>query len=249
MECELAVAREIQMGCLPRRMPELPGYDLAGASRPADATGGDMYDVVPLGDGRAMLLLADATGHGVGPALSATQVRAMLRIAARLGAGLEATLRNINDQLDQDLASNRLVTAFLGVLDSGAHQLTYHSAGQGPLLHFHAATGDCEWRKSTTLPLGLVSPLPARPAARFDLDPGDVVALITDGVFEYEDGAGRPFGEAGVAQIVRAHHDLPMQELLERVLHGVERFAGKARQADDITVVLVRRLPAIERRA
>jgi len=158
-------------------------------------------------------------------------------------------LRNINDQLDQDLASNRFVTAFLGILDAEAHQLTYHSAGQGPLLHFHAASGEFEWRGSTTLPLGFLSPLPVKPGARFDLDPGDIVALITDGVFEFEDPSGKAFGESGVEQVMRAHLDRPMAELAQEILRGVDRFAGTARQVDDITVVLARRLPAIERSA
>ena len=138
---EIAVAREIQIGTLPKAPPEIPGYDLAGVFLPTDDTGGDTYDFVPTTDGRLLILMGDATGHGIGPALSATQVRAMLRVAQRLGADLDDTFRHINDQLVADLPEDRFVTAFLGQLDPAAHLLRYHSGGQGPLLHFHAA--DC----------------------------------------------------------------------------------------------------------
>src|SRR5206468_8987196 len=101
MERELGLAREIQMGLLPRAMPALPGYDLAGASLPAEQTGGDTFDIVPAGEERLVVLLGDATGHGIAPALSVTQVRSMLRIAVRLGASLDDAFRHINDQLTQ----------------------------------------------------------------------------------------------------------------------------------------------------
>lgn len=240
---ELAVAREVQMGFLPRRMPELAGYDLAGTSVPADETGGDTYDVVAVGEGRVALLLGDATGHGIGPALSATQVRAMLRIALRLGAGVDDTLANINDQLEQDLAANRFVTAFLGTLETQTHSVTYQSAGQAPLMHFHAAGGEFEWLASTTLPLGLLAPLALKPAGTIDLAPGDILGLITDGVFECEDAGGQQFGETGVERLVREHQARPMTELTELLFDAVTSHGGDAPQADDITIVLVRRLP------
>jgi sigma-B regulation protein RsbU (phosphoserine phosphatase) len=240
---ELAVAREVQMGFLPSRMPEMAGYDLAGTSVPADETGGDTYDVVAVDTDRVALLLGDATGHGIGPALSATQVRAMLRIALRLGAGVDDIVANINDQLEQDLASNRFVTAFLGTLETEAHRVTYQSAGQAPLMHFHAAKGEFEWLASTTLPLGLLAPLALKSAATIDLAPGDILGLITDGVFECEDADGQQFGEDGVEQLVREHQARPMAELAELLFETVTRHGGDAPQADDITIVLVRRLP------
>jgi phosphoserine phosphatase len=244
MERELSLAREIQIGFLPREMPRLTGYELAGTSRPADETGGDTFDAVSIDDTNAMLLLGDATGHGVGPALSATQVRAMLRIALRLGAGLDATISNINDQLEQDLADNRFVTAFLGILDAVTHRVTYHAAGQGPLMHFRAAAGTFDWHKSTTIPLGFISPLMLGGAATIDLAPGDILGLITDGVFEYENPEGEQFAEAGVETLIRRHHEEPMGRLVELLLQEVDRFGETVPQADDITIVLVKRLPA-----
>jgi phosphoserine phosphatase len=243
MERELAVARDIQMRVLPREVPDLPGYDVAGWSRPADETGGDIFDIIAVAENHLMLLLGDATGHGIGPALSVTQVRSMLRMCVRLGAGLDNAFRHINDQLADDLASNRFVTAFLGVLDSGGHRLEYHAGGQGPLLRFHAADGKCEWMKASTVPMGLMAGLPLEQPPPMDLAPGDIVALMTDGIYEYENPSEEQFGESRVEAIVRQHHDAPMSKLLERIVASVEEFAEGAPQNDDMTILLVRRLP------
>ena len=242
LDREMAVARGIQMRTFPSRMPALDSYEVAGRSEPAEETGGDTYDVVAHGD-RLMLLLGDATGHGVGPALSATQVRSMLRIAMRLDADLDTTMREINDQLAADLASNRFVTAFLGSLDLRTHTVTYHAAGQGPLLHFRAGTGEVEWHGSTTTPMGLMEQLAPATPARIEMGPGDVLAVITDGLYEYENQAGRQFGEEETARIVIEHRDRPVEELMKALFAAVREHGRGVPQADDITMFLLRRLP------
>ncbi len=246
---EIAVAREIQLGTLPKAPPELQGYELAGLFQPTDDTGGDTYDFVPATDGALMVLMGDATGHGIGPALSATQVRAMLRLAQRFGAGLDDTFRHINDQLVVDLPEDRFVTAFLGRLDPAAHELSYHSGGQGPLLHFHAATQDCEVLSPTTFPMGAMPLAKLGPARVAALAPGDIFALVSDGVFEYQDAAGAQFGELAVMDLLQRHQREPMAAVLQHLLDALAAFGRGAPQLDDITVVLVKRLadPAIAR--
>ncbi len=135
---EVAVAREIQLSTLPDTMPEVPGYDLHRHFQPTDYTGGDLYGLVML-EGRLFMLLGDATGHGFGPALSATQMQAMLRVVFRLGASLDQAYMQVNNQLSEDLPDDRFITAFMGFLDPVSHVVKYHSGGQGPILHFRAA--------------------------------------------------------------------------------------------------------------
>lgn len=241
MERELEVARQIQISFLPKTMPAVPGYEIAGWSRPADQTGGDVFDAVAYGPGRAVLLLGDATGHGIGPALSVTQVRSMLRMALRLGAGLDAVYTHLNDQLSEDLASNRFVTAFLGVLDGGSHELTYHSAGQGPILHLEGSGGGARILKPTAVPLGLLSGLPAPVPGRMELAPGDVVALITDGIFEREREGGDDFGLDRTVETIRRLEGAPVAEIVSRIVSACDAFAAGAPQADDMTLLLVRR--------
>ena len=151
---EIKLAREIQMSTLPSEMPRVPDYDMAGQFCPADETGGDTFDLVPLDDHRLFVLLGDASGHGIGPALSATQMTGMLRVALRLGADLDSIFAQVNNQLVEDLPEEHFVTAFLGILDSAQHCVDFHAAGQGPILHFEAATNTCHWHAPTTFPMG-----------------------------------------------------------------------------------------------
>lgn len=239
---ELALARDIQVKLWPRRVPAPAGYEIAGSSRPADETGGDTFDVIGLDDDRVVLLLGDATGHGIGPALSVTQLRAMLRIALRLNADLDALVGQLNDQLDEDLAANRFITAFIGQLDGRAHRVSYHAAGQSPLLHLRA-DGSAEWHSSTSPPLGMLpSFAPPRPAS-IELAPGDLLALITDGVYEQENEAGEMFERDRVAEALRADPDAGAEERRAALIAATDAWAGDAPQADDITILIVRRLP------
>jgi len=241
---EIAVAREIQIGTLPRTMPGIPGYEIFGMSRPAEETGGDTFDLVALDDGRLFMLLADATGHGVGPALSATQVRAMLRVALRLGADLDAVFRHINNQLVDDLPDDRFVTAFLGVLDPARHAVEFHAGGQGPILHYRAADKQCQWHDPTTIPLGFLPHDEVDSAHCVELAPGDVLGLISDGIYEYENPRGELFGNERVAALFADQAASGVDTLGAELLASAERFADGTSQADDVTVVLVRRLPA-----
>jgi phosphoserine phosphatase len=240
---EVAVAREIQISTLPESMPDVDGYDVHGHFLPTDHTGGDLYDLVVLDD-RLFMLLGDATGHGFGPALSATQMQAMLRVAFRLGADINEAYVQVNNQLAEDLPDDRFITAFVGFLDPKTHVVDFHSGGQGPILHFRAADGHCDWYKPTSFPLGAMEIDHAVNAKRLTLDHGDILALITDGIYEYTALDGTQFGEARVAEIISSNHRLPMNELCRKLVDAAIDFGGDAPQADDITLALIRRLPA-----
>lgn len=239
---EVAVAREIQQSTLPASMPEVAGYDLCGRFLPTDHTGGDLYDLVKL-DERLFMLLGDATGHGFGPALSATQLQAMLRVAFRLGADLDKAYCQVNNQMAEDLPDDRFITAFMGFLDPDRHEVEFHSAGQGPILHFTAADQQCHWHKPTSFPVGIMELDAPERSRRLELAPGDILALVSDGIYEFADREGREFGEDGVARIFRDHYDGPVNDLADRLIEAAFAFGGDVEQADDITLVLVRRLP------
>jgi phosphoserine phosphatase len=243
LDREIKLARDIQMSTLPSHMPRVRGYDMAGQFCPADDTGGDTFDLVALDDDRLFVLLGDASGHGIGPALSSTQMTGMLRVALRLGADLDSIFTHVNNQLVEDLPEEHFVTAFLGMLDPNAHEIVYHAAGQGPLLHYHAATGECEWRPPTTFPMGYMRYPSLDAPARVALEPGDVLALISDGAYERENVAQEQFGTEGVERVVSLNHQRPMAELLTLLLEALHDFSGGAPQTDDITIVLLRRHP------
>lgn len=242
LDREISVARDVQIGTLPKEMPKLAGYDFGGAFAPTDQTGGDLYDFVPIGDSKLFLLMGDATGHGIGPALSATQVRAMLRVALRLNAGLDEIFVNINNQLCDDLPDDRFVTGFFGLLDSTTHRVEFHSGGQGPIMHFHADTGTYDWHPATTFPLGYMPQTNLGKPITTVLEPGDVLGLISDGVYEYENESGVQFGQQGVSNIISNGQGLGAQQLVDEIMRAARQHGGQVPQADDITIVLAKRL-------
>ena len=241
LDREIAVARDVQIGTLPKQMPSIDGYGFAGAFAPTDQTGGDLYDFVPLDDQRLFLLMGDATGHGIGPALSATQVRAMLRVAIRLNASLSDAFVHINDQLCDDLPDDRFVTGFFGLLDASQHKVDFHSGGQGPIMHYHAGSGDYDWHPATTFPLGYMPQTDLADPLEVNLEPGDILGLISDGIYEYENEDGVQFGQEGVAGVINSLPDANAEKVVTEIMNAVRRHGGSVPQADDITIVLARR--------
>ena len=241
LDREIAVARDVQIGTLPKEMPTIDGYGFAGAFEPTDQTGGDLYDFVQLDENRLFLLMGDATGHGIGPALSATQVRAMLRVALRLESSLDDAFVHINDQLCDDLPDDRFVTGFFGLLDATQHKVSFHSGGQGPILHYHAASGDYDWHPATTFPLGYLPQTDLAAPLEIDLAPGDILGLISDGIYEYENEQGVQFGQQGVADVIDQLPEGDADAVVAEIMRAVRQHGGSVPQADDITIVLARR--------
>lgn len=241
MERDLAVARDIQQAVLPKEVPECPGYDIACWSRPADDTGGDIFDAIGLADNRIALLLGDATGHGIGPALSVTQMRAMFRMGLRGGGELKEIGTHIDRQLKEDLPGNRFITSFLGILHAEKHRIEYLSFGQGPLIHYHAASGEVQFMGASGLPMGMPINLPVELPEPIAMEPGDIVGIITDGFFEYADSSGEEFGKERVGQIIKDFQGDSMTGLLNATLDTIAEFSNGSPQDDDMTAILIRR--------
>lgn len=255
LERDLQVARRIQQDTLPERIPTVPGFDVEAWNEPAEETGGDTYDVIGCdrapGEGsprlstdraeRAVLLLADATGHGIGPALSVTQVRAMLRMAIRVGEDLPAIIRHLNAQLCADLSDGRFITAWLGEIDASAGTLTGFSCGQGPLVYFRAADRQAEVIDTDAVPLGCFEELEVSVPPPRRMEPGDVFVALSDGVVEAEDARGERFGTERVIEVIAERHAGSAAEMMAALREALAAFTGAAPAEDDRTVLVVKR--------
>lgn len=240
MRRELELAAAVQRSSLPAALPALAGYDMHGTFLPASLAGGDTYDLALIEQG-LLIVLGDATGHGIAPALTVTQMHAMLRMAFRLGVDLETAFRQVNDQLALNLSDGQFVTTFIGLLDSASHRLRFLSGGQGPILHYIAAEDRCAAYRATSFPLGAMRLQKLAPAIELALAPGDWLVLLTDGIYEFADRAGVLFGRQGVEQVLRQGRDGSAAALAARLMNAVREHAQGAPQEDDITIVLVRR--------
>jgi phosphoserine phosphatase len=255
IEDDLQVARRIQQSALPDRIPYVAGFDIDAFSDSADETGGDTYDVIGYrvdDDGRsialsvedadrALLLIADATGHGVGPALSATQIHAMLRMAVRSGTSLEDIVYNVNQQLCDDLFGGRFITAWLAIVDAKAGTLTSFSAGQAPLLHFHANEQRTEILGADAPPFGITRDLEVPVSTGRVLLPGDVFAVLSDGILETSNADGKQFGAQRAVEIIERHHEGTAGLMVTRLRQALAQFAPGMKSLDDRTAIFVKR--------
>lgn len=243
MERAMKIAREIQRSLLPEGSPSVEGFDIAGFAKPADETGGDAYDFFPLGDGRWMILVADASGHGIGPALVIAETRSMIRaLCAGAECNLASVLDTVNRLLCEDLQESRFVTCMLGVLDPDASTLTYASAGHGPLIFGNCTSGAFEKLPATALPLGI---MPESEYTRLEtrlLKPGDIALIITDGFFEAVNAAGEEFGIDRIIDLLRRRGNLPAERMIAALHESVAEFTAGQPQADDLTAIAIRRI-------
>ena len=236
---QLETARIVQMSTLPSSMPYLPGYEVCGLFKPADLTGGDTYDLAILEQG-LLIVLGDATGHGIGPALSVTQMQAMLRMAFRMGADLETAYKHVNNQLAERLPSDRFITAFIGLLDTKEHQLEFHSGGQGPIFVYRAQDKSFAEFKPTSFPLAAMPLERMKPSISLALGEGDILALVSDGIFEQRNSDGEEYGEARVKGVIERNNRHATADIVAELFAAIAAFAGE-KQDDDMTVVFVKR--------
>lgn len=252
IEHDLSVARKIQQAGFPKVLPDLNGYSLAAFSSPAEETGGDAIDLFQPGihdpeeeAGRTaptLFALGDATGHGIGPALSAGQFRAMFRMGARLDADLPNIAKQINSQLCDDLPMGRFVTAFMGCLDPMSHTIDYVAAGQAPLILLRA-DGTAEIRDASAMPLGLDTAFEIDATEPFRLNPGDTFLLISDGYFEAQNYQNKHFGEQRVIDAIKAlGPNATATAMLESIAKEVTAFANGRPFDDDQTAIIIKRL-------
>ena len=237
MERELSIARDVQRELLPRGSPLITGLSLAGACRPAVGVGGDYYDYLQFSDDRVGLVIADVAGKGIPAALLMAGLQASVRsLAAPLVDPCEVN-RQLNGMLYRSTATSRYATLFFGVYDARRRTLSYSNAGHFPPLHV-GATEVCRLT-ADGIPLGLMEEARYGQGCR-TLEPGDLLALYTDGIVEAPDARGVEFGEERLVAALRRNKDRDLDEVILTVLGEVERWTGGAAAHDDATLVLVR---------
>jgi serine phosphatase RsbU (regulator of sigma subunit) len=238
---DLDVARSIQQRLIPDQPPELNDFEIAGWNQPADQTGGDYFDWQVLPDGRVAISVADATGHGIGPALVSTSCRAYARASLISNGTPDHLLDRLNRLLVQDLSENRFVTFAALLLDPRQSTVKVNSAGHGPILWYHRDAGKIENVDAQGIPLGMIPGISYSPGPEIRLASGDVLVLITDGFYEWENREGEQFGINRLKSVIGESRDCKPEEIIARLRSRVVEFCGGTKQQDDLTAVLLRR--------
>jgi phosphoserine phosphatase len=241
LEHDLQLARDIQQSLLPVAFPLIPGFDIVGWTQPVDATGGDFFDCFDLPDGRTGLVVADVTGHGLAASLLACETRALIRAAAASTASIVEIATRTNAQLHRDLHHERFVVLFLAALETATNRLEFVGAGCAPVVYRQAESRFMP-TEATVPPLGVLPVLHGSVATELTLHGGDTVAMLTDGLYEWENDTGRPFGLERLGDCVRRRADDPAAHLIRGVYQDVLAHAGPVPQTDDLTALVIKRL-------
>lgn len=256
-EADLKIAAMIQSAAQTREIPSYDGYEIATSFQPADETGGDAFDILDLSNierrasadpdahADALIFLADATGHGVGPALSSVSTLAMVRLAARLGAPLEQIILAVNEQNCEDLPVGRFITAFIGELDTQRHEIRWQSAGQAPIVRVRAnGTPDesVDALNANACPMGIMPDFVPDDVEPIRLAPGDVFALLSDGYYETASPTGELFGIPRVLDLIHTNIERPAEVILGTLIDALDGFSEGAPPDDDRTGIIIRRV-------
>ncbi len=240
-EIELRLAASIQRKLLPQKPPQLEGWELAGAVLPAAATCGDYFDFMTIGDDVLCLVVADACGHGVGPALIAVQTRAHLRSLVHTDLEPDQIFSRLSEILASDLDDGLFVTMAVMWIEKATGSLVWANAGHPTAYVFDAAGAIKAELRSTGLPLGILAGIPYTVGQGVSIDPGDVVLMITDGFLEAQNAGDVEFGRDRLLQVMRTSVSLPAEEIVQRLHDAVRIFSGGQPQNDDLTAVVCRR--------
>ncbi|HEY2119341.1 MAG TPA: SpoIIE family protein phosphatase [Candidatus Acidoferrum sp.] len=236
LEQEIGIARDIQQALLPKNFRDYPHLAVSGVNFPCLSVGGDYYDVFPIDDKRTAFLLADVSGKGLGAAIVTTMLQGALS-AMSLGTDPALVFNHVNRFLCDHSEVGRYATMFFGILEVSG-KLEFINAGHpSPIL----LRGDLVEEAFTegSFPVGLV-PEAEFTTLKLQLEPNDTLVLFSDGVTEAMDPEEELYGVPRLREVLKGRPDSPLDEIQKVVLESVENFARGARQADDLTLLVVR---------
>jgi sigma-B regulation protein RsbU (phosphoserine phosphatase) len=241
MEQELNIAREIQMGLLPRSLPSVQDFEIAAMSLPSKQVGGDYYDVIEREDGRIVFAIGDVSGKGTPAALLMANIQAVLRTIAPLELDLSLATARINDLIWMNTDSGRFITFFWGILDPAKRELQYINAGHNPPLMLRA-NGSIEKLDIGGIILGIMKTTTPYEVGTIRFGRDDMLYLFTDGVSEAMDAGGIDYTEDRLESFVAGHRQLSAKGLVDAVQADVLKFIAGAPQSDDITMLALQAL-------
>ena len=243
LDTELAIGRRIQRSLMPRRFPNLPGWEIAAAYEAAREVGGDLYDAFLLRDRPDQLgiVVADVTGKGIPAAILMADARALIHAAADHSDDPAVTLARVNRILVAERATSLFVTVAHGVIDGATGVLTLASAGHDPV-HVVRADGALLTLEPPGRLMGMVDDIAAT-SVRIAIEPGDTIVAHTDGITEARSPDGRFFGEDRFRELLVGVAGRTAAEIVETVVDDVATFRAGAEPSDDLTLLVVRRQP------
>ncbi|HKN76469.1 MAG TPA: SpoIIE family protein phosphatase [Candidatus Acidoferrum sp.] len=235
-ELEVAEARSIQQGLLPKSIPQRAGYEISGAWQPAQSVGGDYYDVLEFDEATLGLCIADVAGKGLPAALLMSNLQAAVRGLASPSMAPDGLCARLNSLVCHNTGNDRFITFFYAQLDGPARMLQYANAGHNAPILLHS-DGSHERLQAGGGVLG-VFPKQKFATGATRLVSGDRLILFTDGVTEACDTAEEEFGEVRLLRLLQEHRAAPASALQEKILAAAGEFS-QGHWHDDATLLVL----------
>ena len=237
-DTESDAARNVQRRLMPNEFPSIPGFELAGKCRSAEAVGGDFFDFVPWPDNRMGVVIGDVSGHGIPAAMLMASTRRVIRTLKEFVPEPSDLIAAANRQICEDTRYEQFVEIFLAVIDLESRRVSYVGAGHGAVLI--RKNGDAVELGGTGLPAGMTDNLMMDEPGKFQMEPGDLLAIYTDGLYECRNQHSRMLGQSMVISLLQKNRKAGLSSLIDSLIEVACNFCEPNFPADDITVMLVR---------
>ena len=236
---ELEIARDIQQSLLPNSTPIVEGAEVVAMSLPAKEVGGDFYDFIPVSERHLGVVIADVSGKGVPAALFMALSRALMRANSLHEPEVSQAVIQTNRLILDCATSGLFVTLFYAIIDTQQRRLRYVSGGHNPPILFKKASNDVHLLEADGIALGVLDEIELEEKEE-ELKEGDVIVLYTDGVTESINPRDEEFGEERLIQLIKDHHTLSANELIQKITDVVMAFTEDEPQFDDFTLMIVK---------
>ncbi len=241
MEEELNLARNIQQGLLPSKLPQLNGYEIAAVNIPSRQVGGDYFDIISISENKYGIAIADVSGKGAGAALLMANLQASLHALATSNIRIGEMISRINNLIYQNTALDKFITFFYGELDTKENTFTYCNAGHNPPYRVDEKGKVVELMVGGII-LGMMKDVVFE-TATVTIKPGDRIVMFTDGITEAMNEKEEEFGEERLKKLIQKWPNVSSQELMDKIISEVKEFSKGTPQDDDITMVILKANP------
>lgn len=239
-QSELATGRVVQLALLPEASPQLSGWDIWMTTRPANEVGGDLVDHITLDGGRLGISLGDVAGKGLGAAMYMSKLQATIRALAPTAQSLPELASQINSIFRRDGLPSRFSSLVYLEVEEFGDTARMFNAGHLPFIHVHGQ--DLTVGPKGEPAIGLMDN-PSFNEHTMMLNAGDYLILYSDGITEARNVEGTFFGEARFQRLLLSAGRKSAPQLGVELIAAINRFAGEARQNDDVSLVVLRRMP------
>ena len=240
MEKELNLAASIQQRIIPKELPQIDGYEIAGINIPSKEVGGDYYGCIDLGEGKFALIIADVAGKGISAALLVNTLNAALYSYLEFNLPLTDLADKLNKLIFKSSPSDKYITFFIAVLNSRTGELDAVNAGHNPIFLVRS-TGNLEQIEAGGIGLGMLDFGIPYEGKKLTLEPGEKLFLYTDGIPEAMNINEEEYSDERMIEFLMSNSNKKPQEFIKLIVNDVRKHVGAAQQSDDITSLFIKR--------